>query len=425
MKTKSKKLSDSRVLLTVTLDANDLADASEKALAELAKEIRVEGFRKGKTPIEVAKKFIPENDLNAKAVDIAVRSSVLPAFIEANKHPLALPTINVVKYVPGEMVEYTAETEVLPDIKLCNYKKLTTKLAETKIAKEDIDGVLNNLKKSFAEKKVVQREAKLGDEVVIDFVGKKDGKEFPGGAGKDYTLSLGSGTFIPGFEDGIVGHKAGDSFTLELTFPKDYGAKSLAGAKTTFDVLVKQVNEVVDAELNDDLAKKVGPFKNLDELKKDIEENLKAQTEHQNAENYKNDLVEEIVKKSTIVAPELLVKDQLRIINEDLARNAASVGMGLEEYLETSGEDAKEFEKKTRELAEQRVKSSLALQRIALDEKIDVPDEEVLAKVAELREVYKRSPEAIKSLKDPNVKLDIRNRMVIEKTLDYLVKTNK
>lgn len=425
MKTKSKKLSDTRVLLTVTLDAKELKEASEKALNELAKEIRVEGFRKGKTPVEVAKKFIPENDLNAKTIDFAVRATMMEAFKEAEKSPLAMPDVSVTKFVPGEMAEYTAEAEVLPEIKLCDYKKLTTKPKATKIAKKDIDGVLDNLKKSFAEKKAVKREAANGDEAVIDFVGKKDGVEFPGGTGNDFPLTLGSETFIPGFEEGIVGHKAGDSFTLELTFPKDYGTPSLAGAKTTFDVVLKKVNEIKEPELDDKLAKKVGPFKTLDELKEDIEKNLKAQTEHQNAENFKNDLVEEIVKKSKIGAPEILIHDQLHFINDDLARNAASVGMTLDEYLDASGEDPKEFDKKAHELAEMRVKTSLALQKIALDEKITVSDEEVDAKIAELRDVYRKSPEAMKSLKDPNVKMDIKNRMVIEKTLDYLVKISK
>ena len=424
MKTKVKKLSDSRIEITVTLDTADLKKAAEKALAKLAKEIRVEGFRKGKVPAEVAKKFIPENDLNAETADIAVRTTIISAFAENEKSPLALPGANVTKYVPGEILEYTATADIIPEVKLGDYKKLGVKKAESKISDKDIDGVLENLATSFAEKKVTKRAAKLTDEVVIDFVGKKDGEAFAGGSAKDYKLVLGSGTFIPGFEDGIVGHEPGDSFELKLTFPKDYGVKDLAGAKTVFEVLLKQINEVIKPAIDDELAKKVGPFNDLKALKEDIRKNLTAQTDHQNTEKFKNELVEALVKKSTVPAPEILIDDQVRVIRDDVTRTATSAGMAFEDYIERAGETAESWEKKAREIAENRVKGSLVLQNLAIAEKIDVSDDEVAAKIAELRDVYKKSPEAIKSLKDPNVKMDIRNRMVIEKTLDFLVAAN-
>lgn len=425
MKTKFKKLSDSRVEITVTLDAKDLAAAKEHAVEKLAKEIKVEGFRKGKVPAEVAKKFIPENDLNAETIDFAVRSTVIEAFKENEKSPLVLPNVNVTKFVPDEMAEYTATADIIPEVTLGDYKKLGVKLAETKIAEKDIKGVLENIASSFAEKKVVKREAKEGDEVVIDFTGKKDGKAFDGGSAKDYKLTLGSKTFIPGFEEGIIGHASGDKFDLELTFPKDYGVKDLAGAKTVFEVLVKQVNEVVKPAIDDEIAKKCGPFKTLDELKEDIRKNLAAQTEHQQLEKFKNDLVEALVKKSKVPAPEILIDDQLRMIRDDVTRNAAAQGLEFEDFLKRAGETVENWEKEARKVAEQRVKASLALQTLAVKEKITVADELVNAKIAELREVYKKSPEALKNLKDPNVKMDIKNRLIVEETLNYLAKNNK
>lgn len=425
MKTKLKKLSDSQIEITVTLDGEDLKKYEDKALERLVKDVNVTGFRKGKVPVDVAKKFIPENDISTTTADIAVRETIIPAFMENSKQPLALPGANITKYVPREILEYTATGEVLPEVKLGDYKKLGLKPDEVKISAKDIDGVLENIATSFAEKKVTKRAAKLTDEVVIDFVGKKDGKAFDGGSAKDYKLTLGSNTFIPGFEDGIVGHEPGDKFELALTFPKDYGVKDLAGKKTTFEVLLKQINEVIKPAIDDELAKKCGPFNDLKALKEDIKKNLTAQTEHQNLEKYKNDLVEALVKKSKVSAPEILIDDQMRMIREDVSRNAASMGMDLEKYLERSGETMESWEKKARKAAESRVKGSLVLQNLALAEKITVPEEEVNAKIAELREVYKKSPEALKSLKDPNVKGDIQNRMIIEKTLDYLVKVNK
>ena len=425
MKTTAKKLSDTRIEIKVTLDAKDLKSASEKALERLAKDIKVEGFRKGKVPTEVAKKFIPENDLNAETIDIAVRSTVIEAFAKNEKSPLAIPNVNVTKYVPGEMAEYTAEADILPEIKLGDYKNLGVKLEKYTATEKDIKQVLDNIVNSFSEKKAIKRAAKDTDEVIIDFVGKKDDKAFDGGSAKDYHLTLGSKTFIPGFEEGIIGHEPGDKFNLELTFPKDYHMKDLAGAKTVFEVLLKQVNEVTLPKVDDELAKKCGPFKTLAELKSDIKKNIEAQNNHRFEEKYKDDLVEALVKKSKISAPEILINDQLRLIKDDLTRNAMSQGITFEQYLERGGETIETWEKEAKKLAEARVKASLALQILARDNKINVKDELVEAKIAELRDVYKKSPEAIKSLKDPNVRMDIKNRMIIEETLNFLVKSQK
>lgn len=424
MKTTVKKLSDSRVEIKVTLDTKDLKPAKEKALEKLAKEIHVEGFRKGKVPVDVAKKFIPENDLNAETVDIAVRSTVIEAFSKNQKSPLVLPNVNVTKYVPDDTVEYTATADIIPEVKLGDFKKLDVKKGEAKVSAKEVKEILDNIATSFAEKKTVKRSAENGDEVIIDFVGKKDGEAFKGGSAKDYKLTLGSKTFIPGFEEGIVGHEPGDKFDLKLTFPKDYGVSDLAGAKTVFEILVKQVNEIIKPAINDDLAKKCGPFKNLDELKADIEKNLSAQNAHKLEEKFKDDLVNALVKKSTIPAPEILIDDQMRIIKDDMSRNAASQGMSFEDFLESNNETMENWEKEARKIATARVKASLALQTLAVNEKITVSDDIVSAKIAELKDVYKKSPEALKSLKDPNVKMDIKNRMIIEKTLEFLVKAN-
>lgn len=424
MKTTVKKLSDTKITITVSLDASDLKPACEKALEKLAKEIKVEGFRKGKVPTEIAKKFIPENDLNAEAADLAVRTTIMKAFSDNQLSPLAMPEVNVTKYVPGEMAEYVATAEILPEIKLGDYKNLKVKKPEAKVAAKDVEDVLNNIANSYAEKKVVKRKSAEKDEVIIDFVGKKDGVAFQGGTAKDYHLVLGSHSFIPGFEEGIVGHESGDKFNLDLTFPKDYGVKDLAGAKTVFEVLLKQVNEVATAKIDDELAKKCGPFKTVAELKKDIEKNLKIQDEHRILEKYKDDLINALVAKSKIIAPEILIHDQLHFIEDDINRNAMSQGLSFDDYLKQVNQTKEDWEKEAKKIAEARVKASLALQVLARDQKITVDDKLVEAKIAELRDVYQKSPEALKNLKDERVKMDIKNRMIIEKTIDFLVKEN-
>lgn len=425
MKTAVKKLSDTRIEIKVTLEPAELKPARDKALARLARDLKVEGFRKGKVPIAIAAKFIPDNDLNSHALDIAIRASVFEAFAKNEKSPLAVPEINVTKYVPNEMAEYTAVAEILPEIKLADFTKLKVKKPEAKISDADIKDVLANLAGSFAEKSPVKRPAANTDEVVIDFVGKKAGVAFDGGTAKGYKLILGSKSFIPGFEEGIIGHKIGETFDLPLTFPSDYGVSALAGAKTVFTITLNAINAVTPVKIDDDLAKKCGPFKSLAELKADIKKNLAAQDEHRLMEKYKDDLVAALVEKSKIVAPEILIKDQLRFIKDDLDRNAAAAKQSIEEYLKSAGEDPKNWETRAREIAEKRVKASLALQVLARDHKITVDDKLVDAKIAELRDVYKKSPKALKSLKDPNVRMDLKNRMIIEKTIDFLVKAQK
>ncbi len=426
MKTKLKKLGGSRVELTATLDADDLKKAQDLAIEELAKEVRVEGFRKGKVPMEVAKKFIPENDLDAKTMDLSVRMTVVSAFEQEKQMPLLRPEISITKFVPGEMLEYVATVEVVPEVTLGDWKNLGVKRETAKIEEKDIKGVLDNIAKSFSEKKAIKRAAKLGDEVIIDFVGKKDGVAFPGGSADNYPLLLGSGNFISGFEDGIVGHEPGDKFDLELTFPKDYGVEDLAGVKTVFGVLLKQVNEVTEPKIDDELAKKVGPFKDLKALKEDIKKNLAIQTEERLDNKFKDDLIKALVKKSKIGdIPEILVNDQMHGIRDNLERNAQSQGMSAEDYLKRGGETMESWEKQAKKVAEENVKASLCLQTLAVTEKVTVDDKLVEAKIAELKDVYRKSPEALKNLKDPAVKQDIKNRLTIEAAIDKLAKANK
>ena len=424
MKVTTKNLSETKVEVTVTLDQNDLKVAEEQAVLRLSKEIHVQGFRPGKVPAEIAKKNINPNDLASTTADTAVRRTVPKAFDEAKNIPLVIPNVDIVKFVPGEVLEYKAVAEIVPEIKLGDYKNLKVKREEFKAQKEDIEDVIARVRSAYAEKQVVKREAEMDDEVVIDFEGSLNGEKFDGGAAKDFRLKLGSHQFIPGFEEGIVGHQSGDRFDLELTFPKDYHAEKLAGQKTVFNVLLKQVNEFILPELNDDFAKKCGPFQTMDDLKKDIKANLTEQNKVKSDEKFKDDLVKELVKKSKIAAPEVLIEDQIRFIKQDIEANAKAQGLSFEDYLNQTGQTEESWKKQIRELAEARVKASLALQMVAREEKIDIEDEIVDAKINELREVYKKSKEALNNLKDNNVRQDIKNRMVIEKTLNYLVEVN-
>ncbi len=426
MKTTTKKISDTRVELTVTLDAADLKTARSQAIEQLAKNIKIQGFRKGKAPASLVEQQISPNDIASETIDLAVRQNLPAAFDAAKIAPLAVEKINVTKYVPDESAEFTAAADILPEVKLGDYKKLSAKLEPSTPKDTEVQEVIDNILTAYSEKAVVKRAAAKNDEVIIDFVGKREnGEEFAGGSAKDYHLTLGSGQFIPGFEDAIVGHSAGDKFDIKVTFPKDYPEKSLAGKPAIFEVLLKQVNEIKKPAPDDELAKKCGNFQTFAELKADIEKNLELQNQHRALDQYREALVAELVKKSKVSAPEILIQDQLRFIKDDMERNAASRGMTMEQYLELANTTREEWEKQAREIAEARVKSSLVLQILAREQNISASDDEVEAKISELKDVYKNSKEAIESLKKPEVKQDIRNRLTIDKTLEFLVDANK
>lgn len=425
MKTTTKKISETKVELKVVLDADDLHKARTQAVARLAANVKVQGFRKGKAPASLVEKQISPNDIASETIDLAVRSTMGVAFDEKKIAPIAIEKVDVTKYVPDETAEYQAIAEVLPEVKLGDFKKLKAKMDKTEPTAAEVQEIVDNIIRAYAEKNVVKRAAQNGDEVIIDFVGKKDGEAFAGGTAKDHHLTLGSGEFIPGFEEGIVGHAAGDKFDLEVTFPQDYPEKSLAGQKAIFETLVKQVNEVVVPKADDELAKKCGNFETMADLKADIKKNLETQNRHRANEKYRDDLVKELVKGSKVAAPEILIQDQLRFINDDVSRNAASHGMTLEQYLERTGQTMEEWQKAAHELAEERVKASLVLQILAREQNITASPEEVDAKIAELRDLYKKSKEAMANLKKPEVRQDIRNRLIIDKTLDFLVSANE
>lgn len=412
------------VEIKVTLDKNDLESARLKALDRMAKDLKIAGFRKGKAPANVVEKNVDPNELASQTLDIAVRTVLPKAFDKEKIQPISVPNVAIEKYVPGEMAEFTIKSDILPEIKLGNYRKLKTKMQPTDVKATDVTDVLERVAKGFSEKKVTKRAAKLSDEVIIDFVGKKDDKAFEGGSAKDFSLELGSGQFIPGFEEGIVGKSSGDKFDLKLAFPKDYHNKELAGTKVVFEVLVKQVNEVVTPKIDDELAKKAGSFKTLKEFKDDIKKNLESQNKHRADEKYKDELIMELVNNSDIEAPETLVAEQLQFVRQDLERNLASRGTTFEQYFKDIKKSEEEWEKEAKQVATDRVKASIALQTLSKELDVIVDEAEVESKIAELKDVYQKNADAMKQLEDPRVRADVKNRLRVEKTLDALVKAN-
>ena len=426
MKTTVKNLSDTKVELTITLNATALADAEKVALVKLSQTVKVPGFRKGKVPASVAAKHVDQQALQEQLLDDAISKAVAEAFMAEKIQALDRPAVDIKKYVPGDLLEFTAEVDVLPPVTLGDYKKLSVKAEKTAVKAADIDDVIERMRQGFAEKKDVERAAKDGDETVIDFVGKKDDVPFDGGTGTDYTLKLGSGQFIPGFEEGIVGHKAGETFDLELEFPADYHAKELAGQKVVFTTTLKKVVELVLPKVDDELAKKAGDFKTIQDLKDDIKREIETQKEREANDKLKDDLINALIEKSTVPAPEVLVADQMRSIEQDFSQNLMYRGLDLHTYLDANGfKDEDDWrEKEVKPTAIKRTQAGLVLNELSKAENISATDAEIDEHVEVHKRQYANNPEVLKQFETAEVRRDIANHYITEKTIERLVTLN-
>ena len=425
MKTKVKNISDVKVELTISLGAEELKAAEQVALTKLAKEVKIEGFRKGKAPLEMVAAQVDPILLNQETLENALSKSVAEAFLKEKVQAINRPEVDVKKFIPGTELEFTATTEIMPKVELGDYKKLGVKKEAAKVSKKEVKETIDRILKNFAEKKKVEREAKNGDEVIIDFLGKKDGVAFDGGKAEKFPLELGSKSFIPGFEEGLIGKKAGDELSLDLEFPKDYHAKDLAGAKVVFEVKIHEVRENVEPEINKEFLSKLGDFKTKEEFEKQIEEDLKTQKQAEADEKFKDELVKKLAEVSKVPVPEILLEDQKRSIEMDMQQNLMYSGLSLEDYLDRMGKTREEWlEKDVKEAAEMRVKSGLALAELSKVEKVKSDTRELDNRIAQLKEQYGNSKEVQKQLSSDDVRRNLANQILTEKTIDLLVKFN-
>ena len=425
MKTKLKNISDVKVELTISLGTEELKAAEQVALTKLAKEVKIEGFRKGKAPLELVAAQVDQTILGQETLENALSKAVAEAFLKEDIKAIDRPEVDVKKFIPGTELEFTATTEIMPKVELGDYKNLKVKKDTVEVSKEEVSETIDRILKNFAEKKKVDRESKNGDEVIIDFLGKKDGVAFDGGKAEKFPLELGSKSFIPGFEEGLIGKKAGDEISLDLEFPKDYHAKDLAGAKVVFEVKIHEVRENALPEINEEFLSKLGEFKTKEEFEKQIKEDLKTQKQTESDEKFKDKLVKKLAEVSKVPVPEILLEDQKQSIELDMQQNLMYSGLSLEDYLERMGKTREEWlEKDVKEAAEMRVKSGLALAELSKVEKVESSLEELDARIAQLKEQYGNSKEIAKQLSSDDVRRNLANQILTEKTIDLLVKFN-
>lgn len=420
MHTTRKDISGTKIELVITVDAEELASVKQATLQKMKSQVKAPGFRAGKAPLSVIEKQVDPSQLQGDVLQEAVNKHYQAVIEKDNIKVLSNPEVEITKFVPFTQLEFKAKVDVMPKVKLGDYKKIKKTVSKVAVTDKEIKEVIDNLLQKSSKKQAVDRKAKNGDEVLIDFEGKDEKGELVAGAsGKDYPLVLGSNSFIPGFEEGLIGLKKGDKKNVKLTFPKEYHAKQLAGTKITFSVDVKEVNEVVLPEPDDKFAVSLGPFETLVDLKKDIKTQLSEQKLSEEQNKVKDSIVEELVKKSSFEMPEVLITDQIAMLEHDFNQNLTYRGITLLEYLKQEGfKDADEWKaKELKPQAERRVSVGIILAEVADKEGLKVDEQEVAARISQYKTQY--SSQAAE-FDNPEMQREVVSRLLTEKTVDRL-----
>ncbi len=426
MQIKLNKLSDTKISLNIKGNQDDLLKAKEASVAKLAPQVKVPGFRAGKVPKELVEKNIDPNYLQSQVLDEVVNNLFNEAVFEQKLRPVAQPKIELTKFVPYDQIEFNAEIEVIGAVKLPDYHKLGVKHEKKTVTAKDIDEVLDRLVLQMAEFKEVDRLAKSGDRAWIDFAGKDaKGEEVKGASGKEYPLALGSNSFIPGFEDTIIGMKKQQEKEFTIPFPKNYGVKALQGKKVTFKVKLVKLEETIKPELNDKLAEKAGPFKTLKDLKADIKKQLETENASLSTREFEDNIVKALAKKTKVELPDSLINEQVEIVDREFKQNLSYRGETIKDYLENSNQTEEEYKKaELVPVAIERLKAGLALSEVAEKEGITVTPEELEIRLQVLKGQYS-DKQMQDELNKPSARKDVASRLLTEKTIAKLVSLQK
>ena len=370
----AEKKEKSTVELVVEVSAEEFDAAVEKAYRKNKGSISVPGFRKGKAPRKIIESMYGASVFYEEAVDEVYPNAYAEAVKEQNLDVVGYPSVEIVSVGP-EGLTFKAVVAVKPEVKLGEYKGLTAPKTEVEITEADIERELNPLVERASRMVSVERESKLGDTAVIDFDGYLNGERFEGGKGENYSLELGSHTFVPGFEDAVVGMKAGDEKDIDITFPKEYPAE-LANKDVVFKVKVHEVKEKVAPVLDDEFAKDVSEFETLEELKKDLGEKLRERRQATADRDYENALMEQVCNNMEVEIPDGMVDYRVDEMIQDFAQRIASQGIPFEEYMNYMGTDVNTMRVQMRPNAIANIKTTLAMEAIVAAENLTATEEE-------------------------------------------------
>lgn len=422
VKVQRSDLSPTKVKLTLEADVAEMEPIKRHVLAHFRHRVQVPGFRAGSAPLAMVEKSVDQKQLTDEFMEHALNHFYTQAVKHQDLRPVGQPQVELKKFVPFTDLSFEVETETIGDVILPDYKKIKLKQGQAGIVAKDVNEVVKSLQLRLAKRKAVARPAKPGDEVIIDFNGKdKDGQPVSGTDAKDYPLVLGSGSFIPGFEDNLTGVNAGDKREFKVRFPNEYAAAAMRNREVIFQIQVKKINQLDIPELDDNFAQQAGPFKNLTELKADVKKQLKIERQQQLDRDYENRLIGEIVAQSKVAIPDSLIDEDIVRMEDEEKRNLTFRGQTWQEHLKEEGVSEQEHRGRQRPRAEERIKAGIILGEIADKEKISVTAVEVEERIKILKSQYQ--DEAMRAeLDKPQARRDIEARLLTEKTIARLAR---
>lgn len=421
----SKKLDKNMYEITITVSKDEFEKYVEHSYEENKGKFNIEGFRKGKAPRAMIEKNYGSTVFYDDAIDHLFSHEYSDALAkETEIVPVANPEIRIDKFDDNGIV-LVATVQSVPDVKLGAYKGLEIKKATGEVKDEQVEKEINQARERQARYVEVEREARDGDYVIIDFTGFVDGKEFEGGKAENYRLKLGSHTFIEGFEDQVIGMKVNEERDVKVTFPQEYFSEALKGKPAVFKVKLHKVEEKVLPDVDDEFASNVSEFETLAEYKADIKKHLQENLDARLKREDENNIIEAVVKASEIEIPEVMVENQLDMFIQDFATRLSYQGYKLEDYLTQMNMTEKDLRDERREQAKETVKTRLVLEQIVNEEKLDVTDEELDKKLSEMADKYKKSLDDYKkSLGERNIAY-FKNDILMNKLLKLLTENNK
>lgn len=421
MSVKVENLEKNMAKLTVEVDNAEFLKAIDVAYKKNRNKFNLPGFRKGKAPKEMIMKMYGPQVFFEDALNEILDKTYPEAAKESGLEIVSRPEIGVEQIGMDQNVIYTATVAVKPEVTLGEYKGVTVEKAETTVSAKEVNEKLAAELEKNARVVEVEREIKKDDIANIDFVGSVDGVEFEGGKGEDYPLTIGSGTFIPGFEDQLIGHKAGETVDVKVTFPENYGAKDLAGKEALFVTTIKTVKEKQVPAADDEFASEVSEFDTLDEYKKDLKKTLKEEKEKAATSTNERNVIAKVVENASVEIPAPMLEAQLDNMLYDYQTRLAQQGIPMDQYLKITGQTVEQIKDQMKESAEKNLKTSLVIEAIMEKENITVAEERVDEEFKKIAEQYKMEYDDLKKTVSEEQKESMKREIAFQETIDMLV----
>ncbi len=421
MSVQVEKLEKNMAKLTVEVPAEDVEKAIQGAYQKTKKSINIPGFRKGKAPRQLIEKMYGKEVFYSDAVDAMLPKAYSDAVEECGEEIVSYPKIDVVQIESGKPFIFTAEVAVKPAVTLGEYKGIQVEKAPIEVTDEEIEAQVNKEREANSRTVTVEdRAVQKGDIATIDFEGFVDGVAFDGGKGENYDLEIGSNTFIPGFEDQLVGAEIGKELDVNVTFPEEYGAKELAGKEAVFKCKVNGIKVKELPEADDEFAQEVSEFDTLDEYKADIKAKLLKDKEDEAKRAKEDAVIGKIVENATMDIPDAMVEYQTQQMLDDFGRRMQSQGLSLEQYFQFTGMTEADYKEQMKPRALQNIQSRLVLEAVAEAEKLEATEEDLEKEYAKMAEQYKLDVDKVKEIFGEYQKEELKKDIVIQKAAELI-----